>query len=537
MCTPLPACSGSSSGTKLARVPVAPRDLAHDLAAARPRGRRRDAVAPARRGSRTGASAYSAKKRSGSTPASTSAAITCVGERLGQALRRRARTAARAAPPPSPQQLELVLEARLARARRARSSSAASASRRKLRGQHCPRRARRSRRCRTAPARARSAPARPRRARACRGSGSRRRSPVEPNGLGSASGPSGVSAWLAGTQPTPAASVLLELGRRAPRGRARSRRGRSTTSATQLGRAHAAARAATVPLSHRRLAQAERARRPRAAPGVRGGDDRRSPRRPACRAARSPRRGARCGCRCTPLLAERGVGVGDARRGCRRVRGARPTTQAKCPTSQSGGGPVERAVEQVVEQLRRASRARPTGGGWRGSRAASPDARSSAASVEQPVERVRPSTGRRRGSPSSAPPRELADRLDHARGGRAGHAPGPRSAGSPGGSRAGRFRRRGSVARIARRARRRCRRRARRRPGRAARPRASLEPAALSASAPQKAPHRSSRWGSSRAWSVEQLAGAGEQRIELLEAARHPRPWSVALALRSLRGA
>ena len=78
MCTPLPACSGSSSGAKLARAP-ARREISRTTSL---NTTARSALATPSVGA-TGISnwcgAYSAKNRSGSTPASTSAPITCAG--------------------------------------------------------------------------------------------------------------------------------------------------------------------------------------------------------------------------------------------------------------------------------------------------------------------------------------------------------------------------------------------------------------------------------------------------------------------------
>ena len=214
---------GSSSGEKLARRPrrratSRTTSLQHHAAVGGSRPPR---------GVSTGISnwwgANSAKNRSGCTPASTSAPMTSAAN--GSARRSAssengaaggpsedappsvAPARARPACPARRQELELVLEARAARGRRTRARAPRARSRRNRRGQHSHG-VRRSRRCRTAPAPAasgRSGAARFRLDAHVRpGSGSRRRSPVEPNGVRSASGPCGVSAWLAGTQPTPA---------------------------------------------------------------------------------------------------------------------------------------------------------------------------------------------------------------------------------------------------------------------------------------------------------------------------------------------
>ena len=337
MWTPLPACSGSSSGTKLARMPVAPGDLAHDLPEARPLRSAAARPAAAATGISNWCGAYSGKKRSGSTPASRSAAITrvangsarrCASSEKGSAARLRRRSSWN-----SCSKLARSTHSELA-ARARRSARAGS-----CRGQHAhgasvdlddvaqqqlqrpsPRR-RRHTRTRVS------------------GSGSRRRSPVEPNGLGSATGPSGVSAWLAGTQPTPALEVLGELGGEHRSARARSPRGRSTPARRAPPSLTSASPAAAVPLSQMPSARPEPRRRRRGR--------RARPRASTTAIIAAGRHVAPLERRGQPLprlhvhaaAAERRVGVGDARTGLPPGPRTRPTTQAKCPTSQSGAGP------------------------------------------------------------------------------------------------------------------------------------------------------------------------------------------------------
>ena len=169
--------------------------------------------------------ANSAKKRSGCTPASASAPhdVAWRTVRRGAAASSENGGAGRRVA----QQLELVLEARHQVKRRAPPRARASASRRKRRGQHshgvtvglddvAQHELQRHRR-----------PCARLHAHAGVGVGQQAQVAVEPNGLGSASGPSGVSAWLAGTQPTPASQVRVRARMRAASARARSRRGRS----------------------------------------------------------------------------------------------------------------------------------------------------------------------------------------------------------------------------------------------------------------------------------------------------------------------
>ena len=89
--------------------------------------------------------------------------------------------------------------------------------------------------------------------------------------------------------------------------------------------------------------------------GVLGGEhDRTTPQR-ACRSARSPRQAARpavCARRRCPARGR----CRRRRRGCGGTR-TRPNTHTKCPTSQSGGGPLCSPSYQVVEQLIEAARA------------------------------------------------------------------------------------------------------------------------------------------------------------------------------------
>ena len=234
-------------------------------------------------------------------------------------------------------------------------------------------------------------------------------------------------------------------------------------------------------------------------------------RRPACRAARAPRRVA-------PAAAgarRRRRARGRCRRrstGCRAGPRTRPNTQAKCPTSQSGGRTVLLALEQVAEQLVRRSAARPTDAGWRSSPPASTGCSSARDEVEQAGERARvprAGVGDRRERSAGQP-------LDGARAARRRSFPTRPESSISGGCDAvvapARLRRGGA-----------CPPRARRRstlPAASAtaswstaRRLCSAMPAAPRASAPQNAPHRSSRWGSSRACTASSARAPGSSVI------------------------
>ena len=207
MCTPLPACAGSSSAAKLARIPsrrATSRTTSLSTTA-------RSALAmpsAAATGTSNWCAAYSAKKRSGSHAGIHQRAHHARGKGLDASLllererqrRRGSRAAAGTRARSSPRSL----------APSSRSSSR-RLSRRKLRGQHSQGSPSVSTMSHSTSSSALSPPSAPTSTRVS-ASGSRRRSPVDPNGLGSATGPSGVSAWLAGTQPTPARRCCAELG-------------------------------------------------------------------------------------------------------------------------------------------------------------------------------------------------------------------------------------------------------------------------------------------------------------------------------------
>ena len=215
-------------------------------------------------------------------------------ERFGRAQgleRERQRRAAR----PSP--TSAGTRARSWPGRASRCSSAPATSVAGTRAGSSPTGARPARRCRraTAPARSRPAP-RSTRTRVC-GSGSRRRSPVDPNGLGSASGPSGVRAWLAGTQPTPVASGSSRSEARtarprtiAPRSQRPARRARPRSRRPSGDRA-------VVPEA---FLQAQRGGRAHAAPGASAAATAAitPPAGLSGRAIAAARRSS--GCRCTP---------------------------------------------------------------------------------------------------------------------------------------------------------------------------------------------------------------------------------------------
>ena len=327
------------------------------------------------------------------------------GERLGARAAPPARTAAPRGASPSSwnscSKLATQPRAELAaRARRApRAGSAAGST---------PTGARRSRRCRTAAARARVSPAR-RSTRTLRGGvGQQPQVARRAERVGLRERPERRERVVGG-HPADAAVRGARRAREASTERPRTIAPRSQhDERDQLGRAHAALARVTVPLSHMPSrspsagrARAHAPRRPR----------RRRPRciPPAGMSRRSSAAASRsAGCRCTPPVAERRVGVGDRVQASRAGRSTRPTTHTKWPTSQSGAGPSCVAVEQVGEQLGDARRARPTGGGSRGWRSASPG-RSQPAQQRRTARRARPRVHGPRvaGSPSSVAAGEL----------------------------------------------------------------------------------------------------------------------------------
>ena len=249
-----------------ARAQVVPAgDLAHDLLEHDAAVRAREALGGHARESRTGA----ARTRAGSARAA---------RRLRAVLPSpRRRTARRGAAPPARTPVRgrrrsgswnscSKLDTRRTPSSR---SSSPSASRRKRRGQHShgwPSVSTMSHSTKLERAVAGSGSTRTR----VSTSGSRRRSPVEPNGLGSASGPSGVSAWLAGTQPTPAPSRVSSSDASSERPRTIAPRSQQT-SATRS--------AALTPASRPSRCRCPRCPRPA-----------RAHRRPIARSARPRRR-------------------------------------------------------------------------------------------------------------------------------------------------------------------------------------------------------------------------------------------------------
>ena len=229
----MPASPGSSSGTNVARLPsrrAISRTTSRMTTA-------RSAAWQAGAGA-TGTSnwrlAYSGKKRSGSTSASTSAAISSLAN--GSAARCAASENGSSARP-SPTSWNSC--SKLAWASIPSCCSRAATMRaRNARGQHAQGRPSSSTMSQSINSSALAPGSAPTLVRVC-GSGSRRRSPVDPNGLGSASGPSGVRAWLAGTHPTPRASGSSSSEARTARPRTIAPRSQITseTSSAALTRA------------------------------------------------------------------------------------------------------------------------------------------------------------------------------------------------------------------------------------------------------------------------------------------------------------
>ena len=200
---------------------------------------------------------------------------------------------------------------------------------------------------------------------ACPDPGSRRRSPVEPNGLGSARAPSGVSEWLAGTQPTPASRrpASSSAGSERPRTIAPRSQQTSATSSVVLTPAPPSSRhLGTVPLSQRPSTRPSApAAAARTVGGVRGVDDHDHPARGHARAARAPRPDA-------PRLhvdapvAERRVGVGHAVQAARRALDATDHAH-EVPDIPVGRRAGQVAVEQDSRAADRAPAPRPRDGG------------------------------------------------------------------------------------------------------------------------------------------------------------------------------
>src|SRR5215213_1610073 len=196
--TPLPTPSGSAIGAKLALYPSlrATSRTTSRVAAARSAATSPPAGA---QGISNCPSPYSGRKISGSTPACPSAAITS-GPKGSTS-----RWASNEKPGPDsrfgPRSRNSCSKEAIRRSPASRSSRA-SASLRSVRGQESQAlpsvlAASQRKKCRgeTSSQRSTLAPVAL--------SGISRRSPVEPHGLGSAMGPKGVSAWSAGTHPTP----------------------------------------------------------------------------------------------------------------------------------------------------------------------------------------------------------------------------------------------------------------------------------------------------------------------------------------------
>ena len=167
MCTPLPACAGSSSGVKRRARPVAAGDLAHDLAQQRPRGRRRRAPSAARDGD-----LELVRGVLGHEPLRLDARLAqrahhAARERLGAPLRlqreRQRRRLRRSSSWNSCSKLASSAQPEL------RLAAAASASRRKLRGQHSHGRPSVSTMSQSTSSSALAVAGAARRARACRG--------------------------------------------------------------------------------------------------------------------------------------------------------------------------------------------------------------------------------------------------------------------------------------------------------------------------------------------------------------------------------
>ena len=397
-------------------------DLAHDLAAARPRGRRaasalggrdRDLELVMRRTRRRSARAR--------RPACASASITSRRKRLDLALclaaRSRRRWRARRST-----QLELVLEARPAASARARLEQRATASRRNSRGQH-----------------SHGLP-----------------SSLDDVAQHQLEGRAGASALLlqrldadvgvgVGQQPQVARrSERVARRRPGPAASARGWRAPSRPPAHRVAgrvcrrhRASAHDRAEVAADERDELVGAHaRYRRGRAAVVPR--------RAPASPSAAAPARtdaaswaatdsDHAAGGHVAPLdrgreallrlqvhaaRAERGIGVGDEVQAARRAPARAPTTHAKWPTSQSGPRAVVGAVEQVAEQLPGAGRLPHR---WRVARLASSVDRTLAARpASRTARRASPaSTGPRTGSPRGAAWRALSSAATSARGGRA----------------------------------------------------------------------------------------------------------------------
>ena len=332
------------------------------------------------------------------------------------------------------------------------------------------------------------------------GSGSRRRSPVEPNGFGSASGPSGVSAWSAG-YPADAPAMLAASSSAASE---RPRTMRTEVAAHERDELDLAHARTTVPLSQmasRRPSPAT-ASRVRSASAARDHDE-----HPALgHVAPLERRGQ-------PLarlqvhapVPERGVGVGDRVQVAGRPRHAADDDARSAPPASRARGPSwrRRRAGRTSSRLHARMRAPQVMGREVGDQR-SPAARSRRA-ARTARRGSRRSTVRRAGARPAVPRR--APRSPPARPRRwCPTRPRRRSRGSPGGSRDGPFRR---AAGSRGRSRSRSRRRAPRRPGPAARRRARRCPPPRSASEPQKAPHRSSRWGSSRSCSASSSRAPG----------------------------
>ena len=197
-CTPLPACAGSSSGVKVART-------AQRRATSRTTSRKSTARSAAARPSAGAAGTSnwceenSAKKRSGSRPASASAPMS----RPGSGSARRWASSEKGDAEGSSRSSWNSCSKLASTDTLSSLESCSTASRMKRRGQAAqgvPSVSVMSHRISSSAL----LPSSPSTLTCAAVSGSSRRSPTDPKGLWSASGPSGVSDWFAGTQLTPA---------------------------------------------------------------------------------------------------------------------------------------------------------------------------------------------------------------------------------------------------------------------------------------------------------------------------------------------
>ncbi len=357
-CTPLPASAGSSSGTNVARLPsrrAISRTTSRVTTA-------RSAACAAGAGA-TGTSycrlAYSGKKRSGSTSASTSAPISSLAN--GSATRCAASENGSSARP-SPQELELVLEARVRG-----GAGHAPAARRAMRLQEGARAARPRAPVElddVAQHQLERVRARPRRAdsscvSAGRAAGAGRRS-TRTGSVRQAVPAASARGWPA---PSRRRSRAAPRGRRRAPTRPRTIAPRSQTTSETSSAALSAA-SAIVPLSQRRSSSPSAAAALAQRRGVLGGD-RRDHAAGRLVGARDRCREALLGLQVHAVVAQRRIRVGD------RVEPPAGPLGAGHDAGEVADVPVGRravqdAVVEIGEQPATPSGARPTGGGWRG---------------------------------------------------------------------------------------------------------------------------------------------------------------------------